>query len=352
MNDTLAVSGFSQPNVYGPITAGQVYERTFTMLRKNFKLFFGIVLVAIGVEVVVGAVLGFGGIWTRHAAGASSVAKVVFMAPIALVGGCLIYVFSQIVQGALFFATKAQLAGMPVNVGEACRLAADKVGRIVGISLLVALRMIGYLLLFYFIFAVLVFIVAIMFGGFAHFAGHFPVHSASAPSFGVYAVLALLGMMFFIAYLAGIFWLIARYSASIPACLEENLGVTDAIRRSIQLTAKSKGRIYALLLGVACVWIAITAVTLPIQFISASMAVKTHHIAPAMVGFIALLVAAFRIVVSGILIGFIGVATALCYYDLRARKEGFGALPPLNNPVVIPAIAPDVSQFSNTDVPL
>lgn len=352
MNDTLATPNYPQPNVYGPITAGQLYERTFTLLREHFKLFFGIVLVAIGVEVVVGAVLGFGGMWTRHAGGGSSVTRMVFMAPIALMGAALIYVFTQIVQGALFFATQSRLAGRPLNVGEACRLAADKAGKIVGVSLLIALRMIGYLLVFYFIFGVMVFVLALVFGGLAHFAQGLRLHAGATPPIGVYAVLALLGTLFFAIYMAYLFWLIARYAASIPACLEENLGVTEAIRRSIQLTAKSKGRIYALLLGAACLSIAIALVTFPVQFIALSMAAREHSMAPAAAGAVALLFAGLRIVIGGVLIALIGVATTLCYYDLRVRKEGFGALPPLNAPIASPAVVQDLSSLPDTGLPL
>jgi hypothetical protein len=52
MNDQTMIPNPSQPNVYGPITAGQMFERTFRLLRENFKLFFGIVLILVGVHIV------------------------------------------------------------------------------------------------------------------------------------------------------------------------------------------------------------------------------------------------------------------------------------------------------------
>jgi hypothetical protein len=41
------------------------------------------------------------------------------------------------------------------------------------------------------------------------------------------------------------------------------------------------------------------------------------------------------IVISALVMVFIGIATALCYYDLRVRKEGFGivTLPPPAVPI-------------------
>lgn len=351
MNDPVATPNFSQPNVYGPITAGQLYERTFGLLRDNFRLFFGIVLVAIGVEIVVSGVLGLGGMWSGRTGGASYAAKAVFLAPLALVGGVLVYVMTQIVQGALFFATQSRLAGRSIHVGEACRMALDKVGTIVGISVLVALRMLGYLLLIYFGLAVALFIVATIFGGVTHFAGQFTLRGPSAPTLGTLAVLALFGLVFFAIYLVCIFWLIARYSVSVPACLEEDLGATDAIRRSIRLTAKGKGRIYAALLGAFFAWMAITAVTVPFQVMAAATAARTHSISPATVGLLSLLLGAIRIVFSGFVIAFLGVATALCYYDLRSRKEGFGNIPPQVVPVISPIVPPDIFPSASADLP-
>ena len=346
MNDTVASPEFPQPNVYGPITAGQLYERTFTLLRENFKLFAGIVLVAIGVEIVVGAALGVGGLLTRHTTEASSVAKFLFLFPIAAFGGVLIYVFVQIVQGALFFATRSRLAGLPLGVGDACRLAADKIGKIIGISLLVAVRMFGWVLLLDFVFALVFAVIVLMFGGLARIASQF--RSPVAPSIGVYAGMATIGIAVFAIYLLCMLWLTARYALSVSACLEENLEVTDAIRRSVRLSADSKGRLFSLLVGVACMWIAITAVTVPVELMSASM--RTHSSIPAAFGFVWLLLAGFRLLISGFVIAVLGVGTTLCYYDLRVRKEGFGALPPLINPVPDPLVVTDISPMPDPDI--
>ena len=43
------------------------------------------------------------------------------------------------------------------------------------------------------------------------------------------------------------------------------------------------------------------------------------------------------IVMSALVMVFIGIATALCYYDLRVRKEGFGVVPP--PPPAVPIVA-------------
>jgi len=58
MNDNVILPNSPRPNVYGPITPSEMFERTAALLRENFKLFFGIALVVLGVEIVVGGVLG------------------------------------------------------------------------------------------------------------------------------------------------------------------------------------------------------------------------------------------------------------------------------------------------------
>lgn len=351
MSDTLPVPDLPQPNGYGPLTARQLYERTFALLREDFRLFFGIVLIVIGVEIVVGTVLGLGGVWTRHTGTAGPIARVLFLVPIALMGGALIYLFTQIIQGALFFATRSKLTGPPLSVGEACQMAAAKLGRIVGISALVALRMFGYMILFYLAMTMVLVIAVALLGGATHFAGQLQQYASSPAPSGVYVLAVLCGLVFLLGYLVFLLWLVARYALSVPACLAEDLRVTDAIRRSIRLSARSRERIYAVLVGAFCLWIAVTLLTLPVQLMGAAMGAHAHHISHG-AEFLGLLLAGFRMVVSGILIAFMGVATTLCYYDLRARKEGFGAASSWNDIGPGPVIAPDTSPLLNPDVTL
>ncbi|MHB1745759.1 MAG: hypothetical protein ACYCRE_13460, partial [Acidobacteriaceae bacterium] len=67
----------------------------------------------------------------------------------------------------------------------------------------------------------------------------------------------------------------------------------------------------------------------------------------------ALLLAGFRIVTSAFIVAIMGVATALCYYDLRVRKEGFGvvATPPVA-PVAPAEIWPVPPDTPTGDVPI
>lgn len=332
-----------RPNVYGPLTPSQMLERTAAMLRENFKLFAGIVLVAIVVEVVIGGVLGSTSLWmNRFTLGAGPLMKMVFLMPLALLGGAIIYVMTQIVQGALFVATEARLAGAAMTVGEACRLAAEKLGKLVGISLLIALRVFGYLLLLYIVLSVPLAVV-IFAAGLTHGLGASALQAGLGAQMGRVLALVAVLLVFLLAYCVAMLWLVARYAVSIPAALAENLSVTEAIRRSIHLTQKSKGRLYALLVTAGIAYVLLAGVTMPVQWMTVHAAGSGESISPAAVGAIFLGIGVVRILVSAVVIAFLGVGTGLCYFDLRVRKEGFGraampAMPP-SEPMAGPFVA-------------
>lgn len=317
-----------QRNPYGPLTPTQMFERTFELLRESPGLFFGIALLVIAVEVIFAILVGGGGSLLGHNATASaSIAKALFVAPLALLGAVVIYVFAQIVQGALFLATRARLTRAPMTVGDACQAAAVHIGRLVGISLLIGVRVFAYMLLIFIPVGILMGIMAAV----AHVPMSFQAGFASRV--GIFSMLLIFLMVFVVAML----WLAIRYALAIPACLEENLRVTDAIRRSISLSRGSKGRLLALFLAVGVAWIAILALVTPLQLVA-------KHAGTGQGAGLSLAAAAIRIFFSWVLITFTGVATTLCYFDLRVRKDGFGAaavVPVLQPPPIVPTATPD-----------
>ena len=336
MSEPAILPNSSSPNVYGPITAGQLFERTFRLLLENFKLFFGIVLILIGVEIVFGGITaGFPGgsaiLMGRSNVGSASLGRVFLLMPIVFVGGVLLFVLIQIIQGALFIATGARLANTQITVGDACKLAADKAGRLIGISLLIILRVIGYVLLFLVVFGVLAGVIGAT-GGLMHVVTGNYLSRGHLPGAGTVVFLVMLALAAVGGYLLLWLWLASRYALSIPAALAEKLSITESIRRSIHLSKGSRGRLYTLFLAIVVADLAIALVTVPFQLILRHGAVDHHGL---VLGAMGILLAGFRILTSALIVAVMGVATALCYYDLRVRKEGFGFLtPPTEDPVV------------------
>lgn len=328
MSETTPIPFASTANVYGPITPTRMFERTFKLLKENPTLFFGIVLVVIAVEVVVGIVLAFSGFSMRHVGDSQHpLSSALLLLPLSLLGGAMIYVITQIAQGALFYATQTVLAGGSISVGGACSMAAEKVGRLIAVSLLIAFRVLLYLMLIFGGFLALLVAVGLAAGVLSAHSGQPAFHLGQMPSPGILAAAAALMLLLMVVYFIALLWLAARYAMSIPVCLAENRGAADAIRRAISLSGGSRGRIYALFIFVGCISLAIAALTLPLQLILAHQTHAHHAVHPASVGLITLAVAGFRLLIGGALIAFTGVATALCYFDLRVRKEGFGQVP-------------------------
>src|SRR6185437_2611434 len=235
------------------------------------------------------------------------------------------------IQGAFFVAARARLTGAAMTVGDACKLAADKAGRLTGIALLIFVRIIGYFLLLYIASLIVFVILALMFGSLRHASGAVPFAAGHGASFGLIAMALVFGLLWVVVYVAFGLWLYARYALSVPAALAENLSVTASVRRSVDLTRGSKGRLYAMLLSIVGAYIILDAVLVPVEI----MAFNPFHphamgmvgMSPGMVA-LSSLIGIVGIVVSALVMVFIGIATALCYYDLRVRKEGFGVVTP------------------------
>jgi hypothetical protein len=353
MSDQPIVPNSMPTNIYGPITAGQMFDRAFTLLRENFKLFFGIVLILVGVEIIFGGIMGGSAFWMgRSVSDAAPLARFLFIAPAFFVGVVLFVILVQIIQGALFIATQAKLAKAPITVGEACKAAADRAGRLIGIALLVLVRTIGYLLLFYIASVVLALIVALMFGGLRHVGGAVPFNFGHGASFGLIAVAILVLLVWLVLYVLLMLWLWARYILSIPAALAEDMPITEAIRRSIHLSRGSKGRLYALALGIFVLYVVIDAVMIPLQLM-VRHPFNTHiGISAGVAGLFVLLLGIFSTLISAFVMALMGVGTALCYYDLRVRKEGFGVVTPPVVPVATAEIWPVPPEAPIGDLPI
>ncbi len=326
------VSSLPGTNRFGPFRAGQILERTADLIRESPMVFFGIGLLAVAAAAIAGMIFIFAEFLLRHfSPDGSPAARALALAPLALLCFGAAFVVAQIAQGAFFVAARQKLEGARPSVGEACSVAAQRLGTLAGIAILIALRIIGYLLVFYLVCAIVFGILIAALGGMRVLASFSPGHMASS---GAILLLLLLGLTFFVLYLLFLVWLIARYSLSVPAAMEEGVPAGDAIRRSIALTHGAKGRVIALLVFAFGVNLALAVVTLPIQMLSmrgTAAAAPYHSVSPA--GIVVILgITILRLLVGWVVSVFLGVGFVLCYFDLRVRKEGFGgsaaALPP------------------------
>lgn len=108
-----------------------------------------------------------------------------------------------------------------------------------------------------------------------------------------------------------------RYALAVPACVVEDLTARKAIRRSIELSKGSRGRIFVLFLLVGVIKLGLVGIT---QTFFLAAVFKNHGQISPWISAASQVVAFF----TNTFIGPIGAAgIALFYYDQRVRKEGY-----------------------------
>ena len=120
--------------------------------------------------------------------------------------------------------------------------------------------------------------------------------------------------------LAGIFvvfWMLLRWTLSIPASVMENLGVHRALKRSSILTKGGIGRIFVMLLLVVAITVVIQyAIQIPMFFLlwkSRGVPTLSTQIAASLGGSFS----------GAFVLPIYSIALTLFYYDQRIRKEGY-----------------------------
>jgi hypothetical protein len=133
-------------------------------------------------------------------------------------------------------------------------------------------------------------------------------------------VLALVTLAFGVLALGAFAYAIVmalRYSLSLPASVLEDLPARKAIRRSIELSKGSRGRIFVLGLLISSIQIGLVAIT---QVVFIVAAVKQRGQLPAWAQIIQQIVGFFT---NSFIGPMYATGLTLFYYDQRVRKEGF-----------------------------
>jgi glycerophosphoryl diester phosphodiesterase family protein len=287
-----------------PLSLGELLDRSFSLYRRHFWLFVGIMalpsLIALGFGVVV-AVFNPQPVNPESvAAGETQPAEILgavawFVA--AMIGMLIVYFIAYAVAlGATTVAVSELYLGRPITIRAAYAPLRGKVGRLALLLVLLGVRMIGVLFL-----------------GFLAVGIAVAVGTIGSPILAVLVMLA--GMA---AALALWVWVILRYAVSVPAAVLEDETATSAIQRSIDLTRGSLGRVLVLLMFTMIITYAVLAIFQGPFLIAAAMA------GPESSG-------GFWFNLLGTITGSIGgaftaplmiVAFAVLYYDLRVRREG------------------------------
>jgi hypothetical protein len=296
-----------------PLSLGEILDRTAQLYRNNFFLFAGIASVYAGIVLVLNLVQ----------IGVTSLLTSLHMAkelPLFL-GGWLLLIFPLLIicAGAAVAANNRAVAwvylSQPASIRGAYLSILPRLGRYLWLMAIAAF--IVYLP-FGVIFAVyLVFVFA--YGG---SKGLFAHPAAGGDPQAAMVLGCVSGIFLLLCFPALIYAIVMalRYSLAVPASVVEDLKAWKAIKRSVELSRGSLGRIFVMGLLISIIQIGLALVT-QIFFVIAAFKAAAHH------GTLPLWVQVAQQIVGFFTNSFIGPMYAtgltLFYYDQRIRKEGF-----------------------------
>jgi hypothetical protein len=293
-----------------PQTLGEILDRTAQLYRENFLLFAGIAAVYAGVLLAL-SLLQIGvqeALRLRHMNSeliwATVVSMLVMWPVILIVGGFAVAANNRAVSWVHL--------GEPATIRAAYASIMPKLGRYLWLMVITTFMVWIPFALIYAAYAVFVILYAKPKGLFAQ-----PPAMHDPAAVLIFAVVTLgfaalvLGAIVY-AVLMGL-----RYSLAVPASVIENLPARRAIRRSIELSKGSRGRIFLLALLVVAIQVGLGLIT-QLFFIVATF--RHHGDLPASIRVLQQLVAFFTNAFVGPIYA---TGFTLFYYDQRVRKEGY-----------------------------
>jgi hypothetical protein len=281
-----------------PLSTGEVLDRTFQVYRSRFALFAGLALLPAAVSVVTNALrLIYAAHQDVHVhAGAALYRVQIFSATLSLISGLISMVLYGITQAATTWAVSAVYLGEAASIKAAYGVAFRNWFRY---TVIVLRQVWTFLWLPFVLLMALVAIPAI----------------SRRHGYNVLWLTIPLSTLTILSLIYGV-WAYIRVSLAVPASVIESLKVNPAVRRSKQLLATRKGRIFLLLLLLFALYMVVGLIESPLLI----LAVRSR-------GTQAFVTQAINLGVSfvaGTLIGPVGaIAVCLFYFDERVRREGF-----------------------------
>ena len=287
-----------------PMSTGELLDRTFNLYRNNFLLFAGIATVAAIPSLVAPLMLLPLGV-TMPLPGARLDPTTVLPTLAAYLGVFFILslIATSLASAATFYAVSKVHLEQKARIGESYSKIFPLLGRILGITGLIFLRMIGVGILV----GMAVVAIAVGLGAFVRSSS-----GAGANFVGIALVTFLMVALVLVGYFF-IFRVYFVYALAVPACVLENTRADQSLVRSRFLTKGSLWRIFLIYFLMGLIG---AALSFCLQIPSNYLALKAPQLALIWSLPASFLAYTFAFPISTI-------AISLVYYDQRVRKEAF-----------------------------
>jgi len=305
-----------------PMTFGQILDRIFRLLKAGWQPFIAIGIFPFGLFFLLYGAIFAGlypaGFFSQPPTHPNFNAIILTVAPLYLVMLVVMFLAYGIYYGATTYTALHVDHCHPVTAAESFRHAFGNLGRYCWLYLLRGLIVGAPFLVLMFIFGIVALIFALTSKGNPN------------PDPGLLFLLIPLGVLL---YLGGLVWAVfmaLRYSLAFPACLQENLTATQALKRSAQLTEGAKGRIFLVALviyaisyaGIMVLYIVFAIVAAIVGIAGAG---SWDHMSPAayiLLGILGLFVLALLLAYFALLMAAYSISFAVQYRDQCLRIDG------------------------------
>ncbi len=289
--------------VLQPLNLGELLDRMFSLYRKNFLLFFGIMLLPSLLAMASGILMAvFRSPMVTSKSGTPDVNPAIIASAmggfvVAMVAYWIVY---AIALGASTFAVADVYLGRTATIAASYRRIRGRIWRLFWLMFLVSLRVFGVFMLLMLVFALFI-----------------PLLGGRGSAAGI--VIALMMLVLFPVAFGLTIWLMLRYSVCIPSMVLEDLRAGQAIRRSSQLMKGNYLRCFLLLmLTTVITYVSLTIFQGPFYI---AMILTARHGQVAI--WLLSLSSVFGALGGALSAPLIMIGLVLLYYDIRVRKEAF-----------------------------
>jgi hypothetical protein len=309
------VRGIIMTTELRPLNLGEILDRTAEIYRNHFLLFAGIASIFAGVMLLMqmlhlGALALLG--YPRVAPGLTWVS-----ASTAVIEGLAILILAGLSVAAINRTVAWVYLGEPATIRAAAASVRPRLSRYLWLMTMTGFRAWAPLAAMYV--AMFAIVLSILPAGFLTnptLAQHPTAQNTSALIQAGVGIL-ILTPLFLLGLVYGV-WMSLRYSLAMPACVVEDMRAGEALKRSIELTKGSRGRIFVLGLLVYAVKL-LLGILFGFPFLAFGF---RHPGQPLPLAYLA--VQQVGVFLTNTFIGpMYATGLTLFYYDQRVRKEGF-----------------------------